>query len=59
MSHTKEKTKEEKKYTWKQIKQAIQIAYKEDSHRDDWNVQVFYEPSIISKMRNILKRKNN
>lgn len=44
------------KYTVAQIKKAIKYAYGNESHRDDWNVPVFYETHLLSIISKYLKK---
>lgn len=44
-----------KRYTLERIKMAIMRAYEIHSHKDDWNVPVVYEGTMLRKLNQCLR----
>ena len=43
------------KYTWDEIKDAIENIYVLDSHKDSWNVSVVYQDQLLRVLKRQLK----
>ena len=43
------------KYTWNEIKDAIENIYALDSHKDSWNVSVVYQDQLLRVLKRQLK----
>ena len=47
--------KKTNKYTWNEIKDAIENIYALDSHKDSWNVSVVYQDQLLRVLKRQLK----